>query len=81
MCDRWLHPECFYVNKYELETFEQLDIPFMFPQCEWSENDLSDIEFDEFNNSGVQASVYVDRVRSSLTPPFLSWSIISSFKC
>ncbi len=60
MCDRWFHPECVNVNNYELETFEQLDISFMCPQCEWSENDLNNIDFDVFNNSGVQVNINVD---------------------
>ncbi len=32
----------------------------MCPQCEWSEDDVNDIDFDVFNNSGVQANINMD---------------------
>ncbi len=53
MCDRWLHPECVNVNNYELESFEQLGIPFMCPQCEQSENDLNDPVLDPPASAGL----------------------------
>ncbi len=33
-CDIWIHPACINVNKQELETFEQMDIPFLCPTYE-----------------------------------------------
>ena len=73
-CDIWLHPHCVNVNNQELQTFEELDIPFLCSRCEWGENNPLDIEFDVFDGSEINLDLSIDDIdiQPILEPPSTS---------
>ncbi len=70
-----------HVNKQELEIFEQMDIPFLCPTCEWGETDPSDVDFEVLNGSDININadiaIDIETVIEPLTSTGLSFSHVN----
>ncbi len=62
---------CVNINDIELETFELLDIPFIYPKCEWNEMEMPflDCSMSLGDDMVLDPDTIVDDVKMEITRP------------